>query len=157
MAKLLQEWLDTDVAAVRDKPMRWISEQYFFRDPNRPVFSDNAYFYPPADGIILYAKEVEADEATVTDQAVVDATKTGFTRTMFARRRYLPDLLSPNRNRQQMAQRMALNAPIQGTAADIIRRAMIRMEDALAAARLRAAGLERLCFSLASRDSFRLA
>lgn len=65
MAKLLQEWLDTDVAAVRDKPMRWISEQYFFRDPNRPVFSDNAYFYPPADGIILYAKEVEADEAII--------------------------------------------------------------------------------------------
>lgn len=65
MAKTLQEWLDTDVAAVRDKPMRWISEQYFFRDPNRPVFSDNAYFYPPADGIILYAKEVDADEAII--------------------------------------------------------------------------------------------
>lgn len=65
MAKSLQEWLDTDVAAVRDKPMRWISEQYFFRDPNRPVFSDNAYFYPPADGIILYAKEVDADEAII--------------------------------------------------------------------------------------------
>jgi phosphatidylserine decarboxylase len=65
MAKTLQEWLETDVAAVKDRPMRWISEQYFFRDPNRPVFSDNAYFYPPADGIILYVKEVEADQAII--------------------------------------------------------------------------------------------
>ena len=64
-------------------------------------------------------------------QAVVDATKTGFTTTLFGRRRYLPDLLSSNRNRQQMAQRMALNAPIQGTAADIIKLAMIRVQDAL--------------------------
>jgi DNA polymerase I len=64
-------------------------------------------------------------------QAVVDATKTGFTRTLFGRRRYLPDLLSSNRNRQQMAQRMALNAPIQGTAADIIKLAMIQVQDAL--------------------------
>ena len=64
-------------------------------------------------------------------QAVVDATKTGFTRTLFGRRRYLPDLVSSNRNRQQMAQRMALNAPIQGTAADIIKLAMIRVQAAL--------------------------
>lgn len=64
-------------------------------------------------------------------QAVVDATKTGFTTTLFGRRRYLPDLLSSNRNRQQMAQRMALNAPIQGTAADIIKLAMIRVQAAL--------------------------
>ena len=64
-------------------------------------------------------------------QAVVDATKTGFTTTLFGRRRYLPDLLSSNRNRQQMAQRMALNAPIQGTAADIIKLAMIRVQQAL--------------------------
>ncbi len=64
-------------------------------------------------------------------QAVVDATKTGFTTTLFGRRRYLPDLVSSNRNRQQMAQRMALNAPIQGTAADIIKLAMIRVQEAL--------------------------
>ncbi len=70
-------------------------------------------------------------------QAVVDATKTGFTTTMFGRRRYLPDLLSSNRNRQQMAQRMALNAPIQGTAADIIKLAMIRVQEALDASGLR--------------------
>jgi phosphatidylserine decarboxylase len=65
MAKSLEEWLETDVAAVRDKPMRWLSEQYFFRDPNRPVYSDTACFYPPADGIILYAKTVSPDEAII--------------------------------------------------------------------------------------------
>lgn len=66
--------------------------------------------------------------------AVVDATREGYTTTLFGRRRYLPDLLSTNRNRQQMAQRMALNAPIQGTAADIIKLAMIAVGDQLAAA-----------------------
>jgi phosphatidylserine decarboxylase len=43
--------------------MRWLSEQYFFRDPNRAVFSDSAYFFPPADGIILYAQNVAPDES----------------------------------------------------------------------------------------------
>ena len=66
-------------------------------------------------------------------QAVVDATRDGYTTTLFGRRRYLPDLLSTNRNRQQMAQRMALNAPIQGTAADIIKLAMIAVAERLEA------------------------
>jgi len=65
MAKPLREWLDTDVAEVRDKPMRWLSEQYFFRDPSRAVYSDSTYFFPPADGIILYAKEVDPAEGIV--------------------------------------------------------------------------------------------
>ena len=65
MAKPLREWLDTDVAEVRDKPMRWLSEQYFFRDPSRAVYSDSRYFFPPADGIILYSKEVEPAEGIV--------------------------------------------------------------------------------------------
>jgi DNA polymerase I len=50
---------------------------------------------------------------------------------MFGRRRYLPDLRSDNRNRRQMAERMALNAPIQGTAADVIKLAMIDLDRAL--------------------------
>ena len=58
MAKSLREWLDTDVAEVRERHMRWLSEQFFFRDPNRPVYSDSSYFFPPADGIILYVKRV---------------------------------------------------------------------------------------------------
>ena len=57
---------------------------------------------------------------------------TGYTETMLGRRRYLPDLTSDVRQRREMAERMALNAPIQGSAADIIRRAMIRMPGAIA-------------------------
>ena len=61
-------------------------------------------------------------------QGVVEqARHDGFTSTLFGRRRYLPDLMSDNRQRREMAERMALNAPIQGTAADIIKRAMIEV------------------------------
>ena len=56
---------------------------------------------------------------------VEEARRTGYTETLTGRRRYLPDLMSDNRQRRQMAERMALNAPIQGTAADIIKLAMI--------------------------------
>jgi len=52
------------------------------------------------------------------------------------RRRYLPDLQSDNRQRREMAERMALNAPIQGSAADIIKVAMLGVERALDAAGL---------------------
>ena len=65
MAKTLSEWFDKDVAEVRDKSMRWLSEQYFFRDPNRPVYSDTDYFFPPADGVVLYAKVVEPDQSII--------------------------------------------------------------------------------------------
>lgn len=62
---------------------------------------------------------------------VEQARMTGFTETMLGRRRYLPDLTSDNRQRREMAERMALNAPIQGSAADIIKVAMIRVAHAL--------------------------
>lgn len=63
---------------------------------------------------------------------VVDkARQDGYTETMFGRRRYLPDLLSDNRVVRQAAERMALNAPIQGTASDIIKIAMINLESRL--------------------------
>ena len=58
---------------------------------------------------------------------VDEARKTGYTETLLGRRRYLPDLTSPNRTRRDMAERMALNAPIQGSAADIIKLAMLRI------------------------------
>ncbi|WP_415110587.1 DNA polymerase I [Micropruina sp.] len=61
------------------------------------------------------------------------AGKTGYTETLLGRRRYLPDLTSSNRQRREMAERMALNAPIQGSAADIIKVAMLDVEAALAA------------------------
>jgi DNA polymerase-1 len=62
---------------------------------------------------------------------VAQARGTGYTETMLGRRRYLPDLTSDNRQRREMAERMALNAPIQGSAADIIKVAMLRLERAL--------------------------
>ena len=57
----------------------------------------------------------------------------GYTETLLGRRRYLPDLTSDNRQRRDMAERMALNAPIQGTAADLMKVAMVRVGDALRA------------------------
>jgi DNA polymerase-1 len=67
------------------------------------------------------------------DEVVAVARSTGYTETMLGRRRYLPDLTSDNRQRREMAERMALNAPIQGSAADIIKVAMLRVEAALRA------------------------
>ncbi|MFC9426778.1 DNA polymerase I [Streptomyces sp. NPDC056987] len=64
-------------------------------------------------------------------RAVVEARATGYTETMLGRRRYLPDLNSDNRQRREMAERMALNAPIQGTAADIVKVAMLRVDRAM--------------------------
>jgi DNA polymerase-1 len=60
---------------------------------------------------------------------VVDqARKVGYTQTVMGRRRYLPDLTSDNRPRREVAERMALNAPIQGSAADIIKKAMLNVD-----------------------------
>ena len=55
----------------------------------------------------------------------------GYTTTLFGRRRYLPELKSDNFRLRQMGERMALNAPIQGTAADIIKKAMIDIDAAI--------------------------
>lgn len=62
---------------------------------------------------------------------VDEARRTGFTETIMGRRRYLPDLTSDNRQRREMAERMALNAPIQGSAADLIKVAMLRTQKAI--------------------------
>ncbi|ASU57585.1 MULTISPECIES: DNA polymerase I [Nocardiopsis] len=62
---------------------------------------------------------------------VEEARRVGYTETILGRRRYLPDLTSDNRQRREMAERMALNAPIQGSAADIIKVAMLRVDAAL--------------------------
>jgi DNA polymerase-1 len=64
-------------------------------------------------------------------EVVDEARKDGYTQTILGRRRYLPDLTSDNRQRREMAERMALNAPIQGSAADIIKVAMLRVDGAL--------------------------
>ncbi|MGW4772789.1 DNA polymerase I [Nocardia sp. NPDC004278] len=70
-------------------------------------------------------------------EVVEQARKVGYTETLFGRRRYLPDLDSSNRQRREAAERMALNAPIQGTAADIIKVAMINVHKAIREAGLR--------------------
>lgn len=62
---------------------------------------------------------------------VDDARETGFTRTMFGRRRYIPELKSTNFNVRQGAERITLNTPIQGTAADLIKVAMVFVYEAL--------------------------
>ncbi|MGL5808775.1 MAG: DNA polymerase I [Nocardioides sp.] len=68
---------------------------------------------------------------------VDEARKSHYTETIMGRRRYLPDLTSDNRQRREMAERMALNAPIQGSAADLIKVAMLNAARAMEAAGLR--------------------
>jgi DNA polymerase-1 len=74
---------------------------------------------------------------TYLDDVVARAARDGYTTTLYGRRRHLPDLTSSDRNRRQIAERMALNAPIQGTAADVIKLAMIALDQALAGAGVR--------------------
>ncbi len=64
---------------------------------------------------------------------VVEARERGFTETILGRRRYLPDLNSENRQQREVAERMALNAPIQGSAADIMKVAMLRVIEGMSA------------------------
>jgi DNA polymerase-1 len=68
---------------------------------------------------------------------VTEARNRGYTQTIFGRRRYLPELSSDNFRIRQMGERMALNAPVQGSAADIIKKAMVDLD-----AGLRTAGME---------------
>ncbi|WBB67365.1 DNA polymerase I [Micromonospora sp. WMMD812] len=70
-------------------------------------------------------------------EVVARARRDGYTSTILGRRRYLPDLVSDNRQRREIAERMALNAPIQGSAADIIKVAMLRVDGGLREAGLR--------------------
>ena len=64
-------------------------------------------------------------------QVVADAREKGFTETIYGRKRYIPELSSSNFNIRSGAERIALNTPIQGTAADLIKLAMIRVDEAL--------------------------
>ena len=69
---------------------------------------------------------------TYMKQVVADATANGCTKTLYGRRREIPELKSTNFNIRQSGERIALNTPIQGTAADLIKLAMIRVDQALA-------------------------
>ena len=92
---------------------------------------------------------------------VDEARRSGFTETIMGRRRYLPDLTSDNRQRREMAERMALNAPIQGSAADLVKVAMLGVERALAAQGLRSRMLlqvhDELVFEVATGERDALA
>ena len=71
------------------------------------------------------------------DRLVAEAHARGYVTTMFNRRRYLPDINSGNFNQRSFAERTAMNTPIQGTAADLIKLAMIDVDRRLRAARLK--------------------
>jgi DNA polymerase-1 len=70
-------------------------------------------------------------------RVVEEARRTGYTESLLGRRRYLPDLNSENRQRREMAERMALNSPIQGSAADIVKVAMLLVDHELNAENLK--------------------
>ena len=74
--------------------------------------------------------------AAYLENTVEKAKKDGYVTTAYNRRRVLPELLSSNRNLQALGKRLAMNTPIQGTAADIIKIAMIRVSDRLKRERL---------------------
>ncbi len=76
------------------------------------------------------------------DEVVQKARKDGYTSTVFGRRRYLPELVSDNRVARENAERAALNAPIQGSAADIIKVAMIRVDREIRRAELAGKALQ---------------
>jgi DNA polymerase-1 len=65
------------------------------------------------------------------------ARKLGYTETIMGRRRYFPDLTNQDRQRREMAERMALNAPIQGSAADIVKKAMLNADSLLKSEKLK--------------------
>ncbi len=81
---------------------------------------------------------------------VDEARRTGYTETIMGRRRYLPDLTSDNRQRREMAERMALNAPIQGSAADLIKIAMLNVDRAITDGRARRPGCCSRCTTSSS-------
>jgi DNA polymerase I len=93
-------------------------------------------------------------------EVVARARTNGYTQTILGRRRYLPDLTSDNRQRREMAERMALNAPIQGSAADIIKVAMLAIRREIGALGLRSRMLlqvhDELLFEVAPGELDRL-
>lgn len=101
-----------------------LSKQLGISTPEATALMDE--YFARFGGVRDYLREV-----------VDEARKVGYTQTMLGRRRPLPDLASTNRQRREMAERMALNAPIQGSAADLMKLAMLRVEDRLAAEGLR--------------------
>jgi DNA polymerase-1 len=72
------------------------------------------------------------------DRTIAEARETGMCRTLFNRQRQIPDMKSRNPNARSFAERTAVNSPLQGTAADLIKMAMVRVDRALTAESLQA-------------------
>lgn len=100
--------------------------------------SKNLHISPKEAGeyIDSYLKECSGVKRFM-DEIVAKAHQDGFVTTLFGRRRYLPAIKSKNFNQRSLAERMAMNTPIQGTAADIIKIAMNRASEAIAKANLK--------------------
>jgi DNA polymerase-1 len=90
------------------------------------------------------------------DETIAAAAERGYVVTLLGRRRYLPDLQSRNRVLRQAAERMAVNTVIQGTAADLIKRAMVEVDRAVSEAGLSASMIlqvhDELVFEVAPRE-----
>ena len=84
-----------------------------------------------ADRYIKNYLETYKGVAAYMENAIKDAKENGYVTTAFGRRRYLPELSASNRNIKAFGERVARNAPIQGTAADIIKIAMIKVSERL--------------------------
>ncbi len=65
------------------------------------------------------------------DKCIADATRLGYAETLFGRRRFIPELSSGSRHTRELGERLAINTPLQGTAADIIKKAMVEVSGAL--------------------------
>lgn len=70
MAQTIEQWTESDVTRARERPLRWLSERHFFRDPVRPIYSDASLFFAPADGIIIYQSIVDPGEPLVEIKGV---------------------------------------------------------------------------------------
>ena len=65
------------------------------------------------------------------DKCIADAASLGYAETLFGRRRFIPELASENRQTRELGERLAVNTPLQGTAADIIKKAMVDVSRAI--------------------------
>jgi DNA polymerase-1 len=92
-----------------------------------------------AEAFIKAYFEAYPSVADWRERTVMEARSRGYAETLTGRRRYIPDLRSPDRNRRMAAERMAMNMPIQGTAADIIKIAMNHIDEELLARRQKGA------------------
>jgi DNA polymerase I len=104
------------------------------------VYGLSQQLHVPPDEARGYMDEYFEQFGGVRDylqEIVAQARADGYTQTILGRRRYLPDLISDNRQRREMAERMALNAPIQGSAADIIKVAMLAVHAQIKHAKLK--------------------